>query len=145
MRILKITSFVLCVASLSLAQAAPSAEKPQGGNVRFNADMLDKNIDPCTDFYAYACGKWKAQNPIPADRSEWGRFDELEERGEAIIRNILEKSAMLRDEAPSNRRSATTINPAWTKVLLRAPALGRCRMNSRLLMHFNPNKTWRKK
>src|SRR6266702_199625 len=93
MRILKITSFVLCVASLSLAQAAPSAEKPQGGNVRFNADMLDKNIDPCTDFYAYACGKWKAQNPIPADRSEWGRFDELEERGEAIIRNILEKPA----------------------------------------------------
>src|SRR5437899_12587031 len=55
--------------------------------------MLEKNIDPCTDFYAYACGKWKAQNPIPADRSEWGRFDELEERGEAIIRNILEKSA----------------------------------------------------
>src|SRR5438046_9813179 len=93
MRILKITRFGLCVASLSLAQAAPSAEKPQGGNVRFNADMLDKNIDPCTDFYAYACGKWKAQNPIPADRSEWGRFDELEERGEAIIRNILEKSA----------------------------------------------------
>src|SRR5438874_10137208 len=93
MRILKTTSFVVCVAWLSLAQAAPSAEKAQGGNVRFSADMLDKNIDPCTDFYAYACGKWKAQNPIPADRSEWGRFDELEERGEAIIRNILEKSA----------------------------------------------------
>ncbi len=93
MRILKTTSFVVCVACLSLAQAAPSAEKAQGGNVRFSADMLDKNIDPCTDFYAYACGKWKAQNPIPADRSEWGRFDELEERGEAIIRNILEKSA----------------------------------------------------
>ena len=93
MRILKTTSFVVCVACLSLAQAAPSAEKAQGGNVRFSADMLDKNIDPCTDFYAYACGRWKAQNPIPADRSEWGRFDELEERGEAIIRNILEKSA----------------------------------------------------
>src|SRR5438445_3156112 len=93
MRILKTTSFVVCVACLSLAQAAPSAEKAQGGNVRFSADMLEKNIDPCTDFYAYACGKWKAQNPIPADRSEWGRFDELEERGEAIIRNILEKSA----------------------------------------------------
>src|SRR5438093_13023711 len=93
MRILKITSFVVCVACLSLAQAAPSAEKAQGGNVRFSADMLDENSDPCTDFYAYACGKWKAQNPIPADRSEWGRFDEVEARGEGLIRNILEKSA----------------------------------------------------
>jgi putative endopeptidase len=97
MRILTITSFVVCVASLSVAQAAPSAEKSQGSNVLFSVDMLDKNIDPCTDFYAYACGKWKAQNPIPPDRSEWGRFDELEERGEAIIRNILEKFA---EDAP---------------------------------------------
>src|SRR5206468_3553147 len=47
MRIIKTTSFVVCVACLSLAQAAPSAEKAQGGNVRFSADMLDKNIDPC--------------------------------------------------------------------------------------------------
>src|SRR5438876_10586123 len=93
MRILKTTSFVVCVACLSLAQAAPSAEKAQGGNVRFSADMLDKNIDPCTDFYAYACGKWKAQNPIPADRSERGRFDELEERGEAIMRKLPVTSA----------------------------------------------------
>lgn len=93
MRIPRIVGFVLFAVILSLAQTAPSAEKPQGGNVRFNADMLDKNIDPCTDFYAYACGKWKTQNPIPADRSEWGRFDELEERGESIIRGILEKSS----------------------------------------------------
>src|SRR5207248_9451025 len=93
MRILKTTSFVVCVACLSLAQAAPSAEKAQGGNVRFSADMLDKNIDHCTDFYAYPCGKWNAQNPIPADRCERGRFDELEERVEVMIRNRREKPA----------------------------------------------------
>jgi predicted metalloendopeptidase len=53
--------------------------------------MLDKSIDPCTDFYAYACSKWQSQNPIPSDRSSWGRFNELQERGENTIRDILEK------------------------------------------------------
>ena len=46
MRILRIISFVLFAVILGLAQMAPSADKPQGPNVRFNADMLDKNIDP---------------------------------------------------------------------------------------------------
>ena len=91
MRFLKITWFLLLSTSFGLAQAASSADQPKNENVRFSADMLDRNIDPCTDFYAYACSKWLAQNPIPSDRPEWGRFDELEERGEHIVRGILEK------------------------------------------------------
>jgi endothelin-converting enzyme/putative endopeptidase len=66
------------------------------GDVRFSIDMLDKNVDPCNDFYAYACSKWLARNPIPADRSSWGRFNELQQRAEYIVRDILEKAAMAR-------------------------------------------------
>ena len=67
-------------------------------SVRFSADMLDKSIDPCNDFYAYACSRWKDQNPIPADRSSWGRFNELAERGEYILKDILEKAAIERKD-----------------------------------------------
>jgi predicted metalloendopeptidase len=72
------------------AQTSTSAPKK---DVRFSPDLLDKSIDPCNDFYAYACSKWQAQNPVPADRPAWGRFNELQERGEYIVRDILEKAA----------------------------------------------------
>ena len=75
------------------AQGKPAPEKPSA-DVRFSVDLLDKSIDPCNDFYAYACSKWRVQNPVPADRPGWGRFDELQQRGEYIVRDILEKASV---------------------------------------------------
>ncbi len=83
----------LLLVSILFVPALLSQDKPPA-DVRFSVDMLDKSIDPCNDFYAYACSKWTAQNPIPADRSSWGRFNELQQRGEYIVRDILEKAAV---------------------------------------------------
>jgi predicted metalloendopeptidase len=59
----------------------------------FDPKALDLKADPCTDFYQYACGTWLANNPIPADQSTWGRFSELQERNQRILRDILETTS----------------------------------------------------
>ena len=38
----------------------------------FDLGLIDKSLDPCQDFYQYACSKWNAANPIPPDQAAWG-------------------------------------------------------------------------
>ncbi len=56
--------------------------------------LLDPKTAPCTNFYQYACGGWLQQNPVPADRSRYGRDSEVEEENILVLKGILEKAAV---------------------------------------------------
>ncbi len=84
------TTLVVAQSGTPTPPAAPSASGLDLG-------AIDRRANPCTDFYQFACGEWTARNPIPADRSRWGRFDELQEKNNDILRRILETAAAGRD------------------------------------------------
>jgi len=84
--------------SIALALAAPAllrADMQDGPDKTpgFDIKALDRKTDPCSDFYQFACGGWIADNPVRPDEPSWGRFNELAERNQMILRNILENAS----------------------------------------------------
>ena len=65
---------------------------------------IDKGVDPCQNFYLYACGSWMKSNPIPPQYSRWGRFDELADRNEQTLHQILEDSAKHQNRSPIDQK-----------------------------------------
>jgi putative endopeptidase len=67
----------------------------------FDVSELDRKLDPCSDFNAFVNAKWVAANPIPADRTRWGAFDQLREHSLQTQRAIAEKAARQAGDAGS--------------------------------------------
>jgi putative endopeptidase len=79
--------------NMLFAQGASSDER----RIPIDPRNFDTTVKPTEDFYQYANGGWIKNNPIPADQSRWGSFNELQENNFKVLHGILEDAARATD------------------------------------------------
>ncbi len=74
------------IAALTCVASCGHTQQQQKGIDMAN---LDTSVAPGEDFYQYACGGWMKNNPLPAEYSRYGSFDQLSQDNLAHLKELV--------------------------------------------------------
>ncbi len=122
--------------TLALGVVVLPATVRAGDHHGIDTTIIDRSVNPTTDFFQYANGKWLEKATIPADLTGTGVFQEVYERNQKISHAVAEKAArdhasaadsptrkvgefyrVGMDEALANRLGATPLEPEMQRIM----------------------------
>ncbi len=72
---------------------APAVQRAQIGSFGYDAAGMDRAVTPGDDFYQFANGAWAKNTAIPADKSNYGSFNVLDDLSKVRTHEILDQAA----------------------------------------------------
>jgi putative endopeptidase len=88
-RMLAVAASILTFCCIGAAQQSSTEQHEPALDVT----SMDRSVDPCVDFFAYSCGGWIKNNPIPPDQSSWETYSKMEDENRTRLRGILEAAS----------------------------------------------------
>jgi len=50
-------------------------------------EAVDLTVDPCEDFFKFACGSWNKKHIIPEDKTSYNPFEKLNDELQVILKS----------------------------------------------------------
>lgn len=119
--LLKETDVTLNGDSQSFWKEKSSFEQIRAAQANIMLQYMDQTVEPCDDFYQYACGNWEKINPIPKDKAGLDTFEILRESLDTILNELLSAPERIDETehvtylpADETISTVTTIDPDLT-------------------------------
>lgn len=147
--IIAVLIIICIVLSALLTRSAKSVSEPKHKEVCVTEGCIDaayhiyhsmnRSVDPCDNFYEFACGGWAQRNPIPESEAFWGVYSVLGEENDRIVRQSLTGGTITSE---TTKKAKTFYDACMNMTAINGKGAGPLKDIIKKLGGWNVTQTW---